>query len=103
MLRQESGARSELFMVSPTVSVYNDRDRLLSDVAEEVFARVPAVAIVAGFHYKVTSDGRMLLVVALKSRPDGADVAAIARRHGAGGHLRAAGFNLPGGDAAALP
>ena len=88
-------AAKKLFMLSPEVAIYNDRDRLLSDVADHAFARVEALAVVCGFHYKVTSDGRMLLVVAMRSRRGGVDVSAVAQRHGGGGHGSAAGFSLP--------
>jgi nanoRNase/pAp phosphatase (c-di-AMP/oligoRNAs hydrolase) len=37
----------------------------------------------------------MLLVFALRSRKDGVDVAAIAKRNGGGGHTSAAGFSQP--------
>lgn len=87
-------ARDKLFFVRPEVAIYNDRDRLLSDVADRALTARPELEIVCGFHYKVTSDGRMLLVVALRSRRGGVDVAAIARRHGGGGHASAAGFSV---------
>jgi len=50
------------------------------------------VKLVAGFHHEVTSDGQMLLVFSLRSRPGGTDVAALAQRMGGGGHRAAAGF-----------
>jgi hypothetical protein len=77
------------------VAIYNDRDRLLSDVAARIFEHEPAIQLVCGFFYKVVSDGRMLLVFALRSRKDGVDVAAIAKRNGGGGHTSAAGFSQP--------
>jgi uncharacterized protein len=87
--------RAKLFWLEDGVAVYNDRDRLLSDVAARAFDAHHSLQIVGGFHYKVTSDRRMLFVVALRARKDGVDVAAIARRHGGGGHSSAAGFSLP--------
>lgn len=91
-------AEKKLHFLGPDLAVYNDRDRLLSDVAEAALSRHRELQIVCGFHYKTTSDGRMLLVAALRSRRGGIDVAALARRHGGGGHASAAGFSLPVGD-----
>lgn len=44
--------------------------------------------------YWDTPEGR---VFSLRSRDDGADVAAIAARYGGGGHKHASGFRLPHG------
>lgn len=88
-------ADGKTYRLRDDVVMYNDRDRLLSDVAAQVFQSDEAVQVVCGFHYKVTSDGRMLLVCSLRSRRDGVDVAAIARRQGGGGHTSAAGFGVP--------
>ena len=90
----ESIAESKLLRLNDQVVIYNDGGRLLSDVAEATFVRWPKVQVVCGFHFKVNSDGRMLLVCALRGRRDGIDVSEIARRHGGGGHHSAAGFGL---------
>jgi nanoRNase/pAp phosphatase (c-di-AMP/oligoRNAs hydrolase) len=85
-------AAHKCFMLRDDVAIFNDRDRALSDVAHFVLEAKPAVQIVVGFHYKVTSDGKMLLVCAMRSRRGGVDVAAIAKANGGGGHSSAAGF-----------
>jgi nanoRNase/pAp phosphatase (c-di-AMP/oligoRNAs hydrolase) len=87
-------AAHKCFKLRPDVVMFNDRDRVLSDVAHFVLEVERAVQIVCGFHYKVTSDGAMLLVYALRSRRDGVDVAAIAKANGGGGHSSAAGFSV---------
>ncbi len=86
-------AKKKWFRMTDEVAIYNDRDRLLSDVAQLIFEQHPAIGLVCGFHYKVTSDGKMLLVFAMRGRKDGVDVAAIAKAHGGGGHTSAAGFS----------
>lgn len=96
-------AASKLFRLRPDAALYNDRDRLLSDVADHALRADPHLEVVCGFHYKVTSDGRLLLVVALRSRRGGVDVSALAKRHGGGGHASAAGFSLPAGPGATGP
>ena len=88
-------AESKCFALREDVWIYNDRDRLLSDVAQLVFDGHERVNLVAGFHYKVTSDGEMLLVYALRSRQDTIDVSTIAKANGGGGHRSAAGFSVP--------
>lgn len=88
-------ADNKLHRLREGVAVYNDRDRLLSDVAGLAFERDPTLRVVCGFHYKVTSDGAMLLVCSLRSKPDDVDVAAIAKAQGGGGHTCAAGFGVP--------
>ncbi|HHH27217.1 MAG TPA: hypothetical protein ENK57_02550, partial [Polyangiaceae bacterium] len=91
----QATAEKKLYLLRQGVAVYNDRDRLLSDVAGIAFERDPSLKVVCGFHYKVTSDGAMLLVCSLRSKPDDIDVAAIAKRQGGGGHTCAAGFGVP--------
>lgn len=96
--RQEAArvtAAKKWFRMREDVAIYNDRDRLLSDVAQLIFDAEPAIGLVCGFHYKITSDGKLLLVFALRSRKDGIDVAAIAKANGGGGHSSAAGFSQP--------
>jgi oligoribonuclease NrnB/cAMP/cGMP phosphodiesterase (DHH superfamily) len=88
-------AEKKLHHLREGVAVYNDRDRLLSDVAGLAFDGDPSLRVVCGFHYKVTSDGAMLLVCSLRSRPDDVDVAQIAKAQGGGGHTCAAGFGVP--------
>jgi oligoribonuclease NrnB/cAMP/cGMP phosphodiesterase (DHH superfamily) len=88
-------ADRKLYRLRPDVAVYNDRDRLLSDVAGLAFDTDSSLRVVGGFHYKVTSDGAMLMVCSLRSRGDDVDVAAIAKRQGGGGHTSAAGFGVP--------
>ena len=88
-------AETKLHHLRESIAVYNDRDRLLSDVAGLAFDRDPALRVVCGFHYKVTSDGAMLLVCSLRSKPDDVDVARIAKAQGGGGHTCAAGFGVP--------
>ncbi|MEZ4444346.1 MAG: DHHA1 domain-containing protein [Polyangiaceae bacterium] len=85
-------AARELLFATPRLAIYNDRERSVSDVAQAAFELHPELAVVAGFYFKVTSEGRMLLVCSLRSRPLGVDVAAIAKRLGGGGHRAAAGF-----------
>jgi hypothetical protein len=87
-------AASKCFKLDGRVAMFNDRDRALSDVAHFVLQDDPEVEIVCGFHYKVVSDGRMLLVCSLRSRAGEVDVAAIARINGGGGHTSAAGFSV---------
>lgn len=88
-------AERKLHRLRPEVAVYNDRDRLLSDVAGLALDTDPRLRVVCGFHYKVTSDGAMLLVCSLRSRSGDVDVAAIAKAQGGGGHTSAAGFGVP--------
>lgn len=88
-------AAEKLHHLREGVAVYNDRDRLLSDVADRAFQIHPSLRVVCGFHYKVTSDGAMLLVCSLRSKPDDIDVAQIAKAQGGGGHTCAAGFGVP--------
>ena len=88
-------ADKKLHHLRPGVAVYNDRDRLLSDVAGLAFERNASLRVICGFHYKVTSDSAMLLVCSLRSKPDDVDVARIAKRQGGGGHTCAAGFGVP--------
>jgi nanoRNase/pAp phosphatase (c-di-AMP/oligoRNAs hydrolase) len=64
------------------------REDLISDVAEVLRDEVD---IVIGFAY-VQSGDRVSLKWSLRSRGD-VDVAAIAERHGGGGHTAAAGFH----------
>lgn len=87
-------ARDGLFRLSPTVAVYNDRDGSASDVAQAAFDLDDDLQLVAGFRYRVTSDGQLLLVFSLRSRHDGLDVSAVAKRAGGGGHRSAAGFGV---------
>lgn len=77
-----------------TVACYNDRDRLLSDVAQKIFEEQPHIQVVAGFHYKVVTTSQLLLVFALRGRKGRVDVSAIAKANGGGGHQAAAGFSL---------
>jgi hypothetical protein len=86
-------AAGKWFRMREDVIIYNDRDRLLSDVAHVIFERQAKVEIVCGFFYKVTSDGELLLVFAMRSRKNGRDVSTIAKRNGGGGHTSAAGFS----------
>lgn len=88
-------AAGKWFRMRDDVIIYNDRDRLLSDVAQRIFERETAVTLVCGFFYKVNSDGKLLLVFAMRSRKDELDVSAIAKRNGGGGHHSAAGFSQP--------
>jgi len=90
----EATAKRKLHRLREGVAVYNDRDRLLSDVAELAFQQDPSLRVVGGFHYKVTSDGKMLFVCSLRSRPDDVDVARIVKAQGGGGHTCAAGFGV---------
>lgn len=91
----EQTAKGKWFRMRDDVVIYNDRDRLLSDVAHLIFEAHPPVTLVCGFFYKVLSDGQLVLVFAMRSRKDGRDVAAIAKRNGGGGHTSAAGFSQP--------
>jgi uncharacterized protein len=88
-------ADNKLHRPRPELALYNDRDRLLSDVAGLALEADPALAVICGFHFKVTSDSVMLLVCSLRSRPGGIDVSEIAKAHGGGGHYCAAGFGIP--------
>jgi len=74
--------------------LFNDGGGRTSDVAEVVRELEPQVDGVVGFHYAVTSDGKMNLVFSMRSGRDGVDVAAIAKANGGGGHTRAAGFSV---------
>lgn len=87
-------ARDGLFRLKPHVAVYNDRDGSVSDVAQAAFDLDEHIQMVAGFRYRVTSDGQLHLVFSLRSRLDGLDVAALAKRAGGGGHRSAAGFGV---------
>ncbi|HHH11658.1 MAG TPA: hypothetical protein ENK23_06260 [Sorangium sp.] len=87
-------AAGKLYRVRDDVAMYNDRDKLLSDVAEAAFMKNERLNIVCGFHYKVNSDGRMLLVCAMRSRRGAVDVSAICKAQGGGGHVNAAGFGV---------
>lgn len=88
-------ARHRVHRWRDEVLIYNDRDGLVSDVAQAAFGLDPRVQLVVGFRYEVMSDGEMKLVFSLRSRPGGVDVAGIAKRAGGGGHRSAAGFGLP--------
>ena len=87
-------AQRKTHRIANDMVIFNDRDRVLSDVAHFALQNDSDIQIVCGFHYKVLSDGNMLLVMALRSRKGGVDVSAIAKRHGGGGHSTAAGFSV---------
>lgn len=78
--------------------LFNDGDKalgheMISDVAETVRELDPDAEGVAGFRYRVESDGSISLVFSLRSC-GGIDVSEIAKTNGGGGHAGAAGFTV---------
>lgn len=72
------------------VAVFNDHDKLTSDVAE--LLRADGINIIAGFFYSKAGEDRSFPVLCYSLRSDGSfDVAKFSQNFGGGGHTRAAG------------
>jgi len=73
------------------VAVFNDHDRLTSDVAE--ILRQDGVNIIAGFFYTKESQDSLRPILCYSLRSDGSfDVSKLARMFGGNGHTKAAGY-----------
>lgn len=87
----ERASSAMLTACNGRVAVFPDGRGLVSDVAELLRGRGSTAELACGFCYKV--DGtKLTLVFSLRSLQEGVDVGAIAKEHGGGGHVRAAGF-----------
>ena len=73
------------------VAIFNDHDRLTSDVADML--REDGVNVIAGFFYSKTSKDSNYPVLCYSIRSDGSfDVSKFAESFGGGGHTKAAGY-----------
>lgn len=73
------------------VAVFNDPDKLCSDVSE--IHRNNGIDVVAGFYY-FKDQGQLNITYSLRSN-DKFDVGQVANQLGGGGHSKAAGFSMP--------
>ena len=73
------------------VPVYNLPGFMLSDTLHAALEKYPDAPFAVGYFDKVDECKR---VYSLRSRENGADVSEIAKRHGGGGHVHAAGFSV---------
>ena len=73
------------------VPVYNLPGFMLSDTLHAALEKYPDAPFAVGYFDKVDECKR---VYSLRSRENGADVSEIAKRHGGGGHVYAAGFSV---------
>jgi hypothetical protein len=73
------------------VAVFNDSDKLTSDVAD--ILRSNGVDVIAGFFYSKTSKDSVYPILCYSLRSNGSfDVAKFAGRFGGGGHTQSAGY-----------
>lgn len=78
------------------ILMVNDTAGLSSDIGEAVRARWPRLAFVACYQFAGSpSSPDRSVRYSLRSVRDDVDVSAIAKRHGGGGHAKAAGFEIP--------
>lgn len=75
------------------VAIFNDPDKLTSDVSEELRATL-GINVIAGFNYIKESTNDLTICFALRS-DDIFNVGDMAHYHGGGGHDRSAGFSQP--------
>lgn len=73
--------------------LFNDGERMISDVAEAARSNGSDCYGVAGFEFSVESN-EVRLRVSLRSLQDEIDVSKLARLYGGGGHTAAAGFTI---------